>query len=97
MNNETIIKPEHEKEVVQIFRKLIASGVLDSDKAIAKILRDYPHYFHQPTPDDLAKVSRSELNDEIRERARAGLQSDKLADRIFANIQPTDKNRDKPA
>ncbi len=82
MNNETI-KPEHKKEVVRIFRKLIASGVLDSDKAITKILRDYPHYFHQPTEADIMKISRSELNDEIRQRARAGVQSSKLADRIF--------------
>ncbi len=89
MNNETI-KPEHQKEVVQIFRKLIASGAINKDAAITKILRDYPQYFHQPTPDDLAKVSRSELNDEIRRRARAGLQSSKLADRLF-NILPTDK------
>jgi hypothetical protein len=91
MNDETIIKPEHEKEVVRIFRKLIASGVLDSDKAITKILRDYPHYFHQPTPDDIVKISRTELNDEIRQRARAGVQSNKLADRIFNSILPTDK------
>jgi hypothetical protein len=92
MDNETIIKPEHQQEVVHIFRKLIASGALDSDKAITKILRDYPHYFVMPTPDDLAKFSRSELNSEIRQRARAGLQSDKLADRIFNNVPPTDKN-----
>ncbi len=97
MNNETIIKPEHQTEVVRIFRKLIASGVLDSDKAITKIMRDFPNYFHQPTPDDIAKTSRTSLNDEIRQRARAGVQSNKLADRIFANIQPTDKTRDKPA
>ncbi len=90
MDNETIIKPEHQTEVVQIFRKLIASGVLDSDKAITKILRDFPQYFHQPTPDELAKISRSELNDEIRQRAGAGVQSSKLADRIFNSIQPTD-------
>jgi hypothetical protein len=91
MNNETI-KPEHQQEVVSLFRKLIASGVLDSDKAITKILRDYPHYFVMPTPDDIVKISRSELNGEIRQRARAGLQSDKLADRIF-NILPTDNPR----
>ena len=90
MNNETIIKPEHEKEVVHIFRKLIASGALDSDKAITKIMRDYPHYFHQPTPDDLAKISRSELNSAIRERAQ---QSNKLSIDIFANVLPTDKPR----
>ncbi len=81
MNNETIIKPENKKEVVRIFRKLIASGALDSDKAINKILRDFPNYFHQPTPDDIAKVSRSELNSEIRSRAR---QTNKFTDSFFA-------------
>ncbi len=69
MNNETIIKSEHQQEVVRIFRQLIASGVLDSDKAITKILRDYPHYFHQPTPDDIVKTARTSLNDEMRARA----------------------------
>ncbi len=83
MENETIIKNENKEEVVRIFRKLVASGVLDSDKAITKILRDYPHFFHQPTEDDIAKISREELNSEIRSRARAGVQSSKLADRIF--------------
>jgi len=92
MNNETI-KPEHQQEVVRIFRKIVASGAINKDAAIAKILRDYPNYFHQPTPDDLAKISRSELNSEIRRRAVAGPQSNSLADRIFANIQPTDKPR----
>ncbi len=83
MNNETIIKDEHQQEVVRIFRKLIASGVINKDAAIAKITRDFPHFFHQPTEDDIAKISRDELNDSIRQRARAGVQSNKLADRIF--------------
>jgi hypothetical protein len=93
MENETIIKTEHQQEVVRVFRKLIASGVLDSDKAIAKITRDFPHYFIMPTPDDIAKISRSELNDEIRERAREGVQSNRIADRIFNNVLPTTKTR----
>ncbi len=91
MDNETIIKPEHEKEVVRIFRKIVASGVINKDAAITKILRDFPHYFHQPTDADIVKISRTALNDEIRQRARAGVQSDKLADRIFNNVLPTDK------
>ena len=91
METEKIIKAEHAEEIRTIFRKLIASGVLDSDKAITKILRDFPHFFHQPTPDDIAKISRSELNSEIRQRARAGVQSNRLADGIFTNVQPTDK------
>ena len=93
MENETIIKPEHQQEVVRIFRKLIASGAINKDAAITKILRDYPQYFHQPTPDDLAKASLSEFNSEIRRRAGAGVQSNKLADRIFNSILPTDKPR----
>jgi hypothetical protein len=81
MNNETIIiKPEHAKEIRTIFRKLVASGSLDSDKAIAKILRDFPHFFHQPTEDDIAKISRDELNGEIRRRAQ---QTNRLADGFF--------------
>ena len=90
METETTIKAEHQQEVVLIFRKLIASGVLDSDKAIGKILRDYPQYFHQPTPDDIAKISRSEMNADIRRRAQ---QSNKLCIDIFANVLPTDKPR----
>jgi hypothetical protein len=91
MNNEPIIKSEHAEEIRTIFRRLIASGVLDSDKAINKILRDYPHFFREPTADELKKISHSEMNDAMRARARAGLQSDKLADRIFNNIPPTDQ------
>ncbi len=83
MENETIIKDEHRQEVVRIFRKLVASGTINRDAAITKILRDFPHYFIMPTPDDIAKISRDELNDEIRSRARSGVQSNKLADRIF--------------
>jgi hypothetical protein len=83
MNNETIIKDAHQQEVVRIFRKLVASGVINKDAAIAKILRDFPQFFIMPTPDDIAKTSRDELNDSIRQRARAGLRTNKLADAIF--------------
>jgi hypothetical protein len=83
MKTETIIKPAHRQEVVRIFRQLVASGVINKDAAINKILRDFPHYFIMPTEDDIAKISRDELNDSIRQRARAGVQSDRLADRIF--------------
>jgi hypothetical protein len=83
MKTENIIKPEYEKEIRTIFRKLIASGVLDSDKAIAKILRDFPHYFREPTSDELKKNSHAAMNSEIRQRARAGVQSNKLADGFF--------------
>jgi hypothetical protein len=89
MENETIIKPEHQKEVVLIFRKLVASGAINKDAAITKILRDYPNFFHQPTADDIAKISRSELNDEI--RRRAGVQSNKLSIDLFRGH--TDKQK----
>ncbi len=80
MDNETIIKPAHQQEVVRIFRKLVASGVINKDAAIAKILRDFPHFFHQPTADEIKKSSLRELNDEIRRRAQ---QTNKLADDFF--------------
>jgi hypothetical protein len=86
MNNETIIKPEHQKEVVQIFRKLIASGAVDKDAAITKILRDFPHYFHQPTEAELRKSFNDAMNDAIRSRAR---QTNKLSIDIFR--RPTDQ------
>jgi hypothetical protein len=88
METETIIKAEHKNEVVRIFRKLIASGVINKDAAIAKITRDFPHFFQQPTPDDIAKISRSELNDEIRRRAQ---QTNKLSIGIFRG--PADKQK----
>ncbi len=88
MNNETIIKPEYKEEVVRIFRKLIASGVLDSDKAITKIMRDYPNYFREPTADELKKISHSAMNDQIRARAR---QSNRLSIDIFRG--PADKQK----
>ncbi len=88
MNNEKIIKSEHEKEIRTIFRKLIASGALDSDKAITKIMRDYPHFFREPTADEVKKISHSAMNSEIRRRAQ---QSNSLADGIFANVPPIDK------
>ncbi len=80
MNNETIIKPEHKKDVVLIFRKLIASGVLDSDKAITKIMRDYPHFFRVPDEDEVKRTFNDVLNAEIRSRAR---QTNKFADSFF--------------
>ena len=89
MENETIIKPEHQKEVVRIFRKIVASGAINKDAAITKILRDYPQYFHQPTPDDIMKISRSEMNSEI--RRRAGVQSNRLSIDIFR--RPADKQK----
>jgi hypothetical protein len=84
MNDETIIKPEHQTEVVRIFRKLVASGVLDSDKAITKIMRDYPHFFRVPDEDEVKRTFNDVLNDEIRSRAR---QTNKFADSFFAKAK----------
>jgi len=69
MNNEKIIKPENEKEVVRIFRKITMSGAISGDVALEKIMRDYPHFFRQPTENDIVKISHSAMNDEIRRRA----------------------------
>ena len=88
MNNEKIIKSENEEEIVRIFRKLIASGTLDSDKAIEKIMRDYPHFFREPTADELKKISHSAMNDQIRSRAQP---TSRLADDIFR--APSDKKK----
>jgi hypothetical protein len=88
----TIFKTDaHREEFVRAFKKLTMSGAVDKDRAIERLIQQNPHYFHQPTDGEIVNLSRSELNDEIRERARAGLQSDKLADRIFNNIPPTDQ------
>jgi hypothetical protein len=95
MKNEkttSIFRTEKDKEeFVRAFRKMTMSGAINKDVAIEKLIRENPNYFHQPTPDDIVKISRSEMNAEIRQRARAGVQSNRLADGIFANVLPTDK------
>jgi hypothetical protein len=82
---------KNKKEFARIFREKTMSGSISDERAIEIIIRDNPHFFRVPTDGEIAKISRSELNDEIRARAGAGLQSNKLADRIFSNILPTDK------
>jgi hypothetical protein len=82
---------KYKEEFVAAFKKMTMSGAVDKDQAIAKLIKSNPNYFHQPTPDDIVKTARTSLNDEIRERARAGVQSNKLADRIFNSILPTTK------
>jgi hypothetical protein len=84
MKNEKIIK--NEKEIVRIFRKLTASGDINDDRAIEIIMRDYPHFFHQPTADEIKKSFHAAMNDEIRSRAQ---QTNRLADDIFRG--PTDR------
>jgi hypothetical protein len=92
MNTEktmSIFRSEKDKEeFMRVFRKITMSGDINDDRAVEKIMRDYPQYFHQATPDDIAKISRSELNSDIRRRAR---QPNKLADDIFRG--PTDKQK----
>jgi hypothetical protein len=94
----TIFKTEkHRQDFLSAFKKMTMSGAINKDAAIEKLIRDNPHYFHQPSADELKKIARAELNSEIRQRARAGVQSSKPTYDIFANVPPTDKTRDKPA
>jgi hypothetical protein len=60
---------KNKKEFVAAFRKMTMSGAINKDAAIERLIRNNPNYFHQPTANDLAKVSRSEFNSEIRRRA----------------------------
>lgn len=69
MKTKKIIKSENEKEILRIFRKLTMSGAVSADVAIAKIMRDYPHFFREPTADELKKISHSAMNDQMRARA----------------------------
>jgi hypothetical protein len=78
---------KHKKEFVAAFRKLTASGAVTKDAAIEKLIRNNPNYFHQLTPDDIAKISRSEMNAEIRRRAQ---QPNKLTIDLFCQ-HPTDR------
>jgi hypothetical protein len=88
----TIFKSEKDKkEFLRLFREKTMSGAVSEDVAIEKIMRDFPHFFHQPTEADIVNLSRSELNAEIRQRAGTGVQSNRLADRIFNNVLPTTK------
>ncbi len=80
MDNEPIIKAENKNEFVRIFRQLTASGAIDSDKAITKIMRDYPHFFRVPDEDEVKRTFNDVLNSEIRSRA---LQTNKFADSFF--------------
>jgi hypothetical protein len=89
MKNEKIIKSENEKEIVRIFRQLTASGVVNKDAAIEKIMRDYPQFFRQPSENEVKQTFNSVMNSEIRSRAQ---QTNRLADGIFTNDLPTDKN-----
>jgi hypothetical protein len=80
----TIFKTEKDKkEFVRLFRKITMSGDINDDRAVEIIMRDNPHFFHQPTENEVKRTFNDVLNDEIRLRARAGVQSNRIADRIF--------------
>jgi hypothetical protein len=85
MNNEKIIKSENKKEILRIFHQLTASGVVNKDAAIEKIMRDYPHFFRQPTENEVKQTFNSVMNDAIRARAQ---QTNRLANDLFRG--PTD-------
>jgi hypothetical protein len=85
----TIFKSDaHREEFVAAFRKITMSGAINDDRAIEIIMRDNPHFFHQPTADEIKKISHSAMNGEIRLRAQ---QTNRLADDIFRG--PTDKQK----
>jgi hypothetical protein len=66
----TIFKSEkYKKEFIAAFRKMTMSGAVTKDRAIEKLIRNNPNYFHQPTADELKKISHSAMNDEMRARA----------------------------
>jgi hypothetical protein len=89
MNNEKIIKPENEDEILRIFRKITMSGAVDKAKALEIIIRDFPHFFREPSENEVKRTFNDAMNAEL--RARALQQTSRLADRIFANVLPTDK------
>jgi plasmid replication initiation protein len=67
----TIFRTEEDKkEFVRTFRKLTASGAVNEDRAIEIIIRDNPHFFHQPTEDELKKSFHTAMNSKIRELAQ---------------------------
>jgi hypothetical protein len=97
MNNEkttSIFRTVKDKqEFVRLFREKTMSGSISDERAIEIIMRDNPHFFRVPDEDEVKRTFNDVLNSEIRQRARAGVQSNKLADRIFANVIPTDKQK----
>ncbi len=72
------------------FLKITMSGDINDDRAVEIIMRDNPHFFRQPSENELRKSFHAVMNDEIRSRAQ---QSNRLADDIFSNVRPTDKPR----
>jgi hypothetical protein len=84
----TIFKSDaHREEFLRAFKNLTMSGAVTKDAAIEKLIRDNPNYFHQPSADELKKISHSEMNDAM----RAGAQANKLSIDFFR--APTDKQK----
>jgi hypothetical protein len=73
MNNEktmSIFRTEKDKEeFVRLFRAKTMSGSISDDRAIEIIIRNNPHFFREPTADELKKIAHSTMNDEMRARA----------------------------
>jgi hypothetical protein len=81
----TVFKSEKDKkEFVAAFRKMTMSGAINKDVAIAKILRDFPHFFRIPDEDEVKRNFNDVLNAEIRSRAR---QTNKFTDSFFAKAK----------
>jgi hypothetical protein len=77
----SIFKTEKDKEeFVRAFKKLTMSGAVTKDAAIAKLIRNNPNYFHQPSADELKKSFHAAMNSEMRARSR---QSNRLSIDIF--------------
>jgi hypothetical protein len=67
----SIFRTEKDKEeFMRVFRKITMSGDINDDRAIEIIMRDHPHFFHQPTADEIKKSFHAAMNDEIRARAQ---------------------------
>jgi hypothetical protein len=79
---------KYKKEFVAAFRKMTMSGAINKDVAIEKLIRNNPNYFHQPSADELKKISRSEMNAEMRARAQP---TSRLSIDIFR--RPADKQK----
>jgi len=79
--NTTFKTDAHREKFVRALKKMTMSGVVSRDVAIEKLIRDNPNYFHQPTADELKKISHSALNGEMRARA---LRTNIFADSFFA-------------
>ncbi len=81
---------EHKKEFVAAFKKLTMSGAVSQDVAIARLIKNNPHFFHQPDEAETKKNFNAAMNQQIRSRA---LQQNNL--QIF-QFQPKTAKNDTP-